>query len=172
MPVGYQRTEYPGVFSRPTKRRGEVFDACATVDGRQRWKTGFATPEEALLAKGVLQQILKPGLVARTPEMHGYAGTGTYGVWQHMIERCTKPEHFAYKNYGARGITVCDRWLHSFMAFLEDMGEQPDGKYASGRALYSIERIDNDGNYEPSNCKWATQSEQVKNQRRFKRLDV
>lgn len=78
-----------------------------------------------------------------------------------MIQRCTNPNAKNYKWYGARGISVCERWLNSFEAFAADMGERPDG--------LSIDRIDNDGNYEPGNVKWSTQSEQVRNSRSRKR---
>ena len=83
--------------------------------------------------------------------------TPTYITWNGMIQRCTNPASSAYGSYGARGITVCGRWL-KFDNFLADMGERPRGT--------SIDRIDVNGHYEPSNCRWATAAEQRANQRK------
>lgn len=75
-----------------------------------------------------------------------------------MKERCYKPQHIGFKHYGGRGVTICDRWMNSFLNFYEDMGRKPTPKH-------SIDRIDPEGNYEPSNCKWATNLEQSRNKR-------
>lgn len=84
------------------------------------------------------------------------APSKTYNSWRGMVERCTNPNHIAFKNYGGRGILVCERWA-LFDNFLADMGERPAGT--------SIDRINVDGNYEPSNCRWATNVEQQNNKR-------
>jgi hypothetical protein len=80
-----------------------------------------------------------------------------YFCWRNMMERCYKPKNRAYKNYGGRGIKVCERW-HEFVNFYEDMGDAPDGM--------SLDRKDNDGDYYKENCRWATKEEQSNNTRR------
>lgn len=102
----------------------------------------------------------------------GFSKHPLYPTWNNMIDRCTNPKDFSYRNYGGRTIpvTVCDRWLDPwvFAADIErEIGPRPEGVSESGRVLYSLDRWpDNNGNYEPGNVRWATASEQVLNQRK------
>ncbi len=95
---------------------------------------------------------------------HGLIDTPEYWAWNAMRCRCYNKTDRGYKNYGARGIKVCDRWVDSFENFISDMGRKPS-------ANLSIERIDNDGNYCPENCKWGTRVEQIRNRRCTRRLE-
>lgn len=88
---------------------------------------------------------------------HGMFGSAEYGVWGGLIDRCTNRSGKNWRNYGGRGITVCERWL-KFENFLADMGRRPS-------ARHSIDRIDNDGHYEPGNCRWTTTRVQGRNRR-------
>ena len=92
----------------------------------------------------------------RGGKTHGMTDAPIYRTWVGMLQRCRNPKTPNYQNYGGKGITVCERWT-KFENFHEDMGPRPDGR--------TLDRIDNEGNYEPSNCKWSTASEQMNNRR-------
>lgn len=101
-------------------------------------------------------------------ETHGMRDHPLYSTWCNMKDRCYQKANKAFDRYGGRGIRVCDRWVHGddgvtgFECFVIDMGPKPSPEH-------SLDRYpDNDGNYEPSNCRWATDSEQMKNRRPFK----
>lgn len=88
---------------------------------------------------------------------HGKTRTREYNIWVGMKQRCTNPANPRYAEWGGRGIQICERWLNSFENFLADMGPCPE--------RFSIDRINNNGNYEPPNCRWASGSEQQLNNR-------
>lgn len=111
------------------------------------------------LAQDKLRKVKKSACDKAHREKNRYA-LGFRKVWEGMIRRCTNPTHDTYPSYGGRGIKVCDRWLNSFEDFRNDMGPRPEG--------YQIDRTNNDGNYEPSNCRWVTASQNSQNRRVMK----
>lgn len=93
--------------------------------------------------------------------VHDKWGTKVYKVWDNMKSRCTNPKSTGFENWGGRGIKVCDEWVHSFDAFYDYVSKLPH----FGESGRSLDRIDNDGNYEPNNVRWATRKEQNTNKR-------
>lgn len=134
-----------------------------------RWRCacscgGSAETNGSNLRRGISRSCgcLQRELIAQRNTRHGHKTGGRYTpeyiAWSNIIARCTKPTSQAWKNYGGRGITICDRWRHDFPAFFADIGPRPS-------AEHSIDRIDNDRGYEPGNVRWADQSTQAKNKR-------
>lgn len=88
-------------------------------------------------------------------QTHGMTGSREYRAWSHAKARCFNPKTTHYRRYGGRGITMCKRWRNSFEAFFQDMGYCPNG--------FELDRINNNGNYEPENCRWTTRAIQIRN---------
>ena len=142
-------------------------------NGGAVWRCRCDCGKEVTLPASHLTRTTKPSRscgclqrerVGDTQRTHGRTKTPEYGVWRQMVARCTKPGHANYHRYGARGITVCDRWRTDFAAFLADMGERPT-------PLHTLERKDNGGPYSPQNCVWATKTRQQRNKRDTRLLD-
>lgn len=131
--------------------------------GQSRWKCLCDCGKETVAFLGNLRRghTISCGcersiVTTREKTKHSMYGTPTYKSWSAMLTRCNNPKAPKYKDYGARGISVCEAWS-KFEAFLADMGVRPEGT--------TLGRRDNDGNYEPGNCKWETAVEQGRNKR-------
>ncbi len=146
------------VFSRLT-----VLEQAETLYRNARWKCRCSCGEIVIVDGGSLRSgatkscgCLRREVSAGARFTHGQIRTTTYNSWRAMLNRCRLVKNNMYYLYGGRGITVCERWM-KFENFISDMGARPEGCF--------IDRINNDGNYEPSNCRWATAKEQSRNQR-------
>lgn len=134
-------------------KRGEWHWACCCECGTNTTVAGSRLRALRTRSCGCLSR----ELLVKRQTTHGMGNSPEYTAWQHMRRRCSDPNNADYKNYGARGIQVCERW-NTFELFYCDMGPRPS-------LAHSIDRINNDGNYEPNNCRWATCTQQRRNSR-------
>ena len=147
----------------PGGHLGMILPACLAIApascsipgcGRPRSTRGWCRPH-------YLRYLRRGNILADAPigRRDGRSRTRLYGIWHGMKARCYRPSHVAYASYGGRGVRVHPAWLASFEAFRRDVGEPLS-------AIHSLDRIDNDGHYEPGNVRWATPAEQMANRRR------
>jgi len=136
---------------------GKVQWECVCICGKSAYPTTGALNSNRTKSCGCLSIEKQKERFEKHGHSKGARPSKTYESWLHMRQRCLNKNEHAYKNYGGRGIVICQRW-NEFQNFLNDMGEMPNG--------YSIERIDCNGNYEPSNCKWIPKAFQSRNTRR------
>ena len=147
------------VIARAGISNGEATWRCSCECGNTAVVRGYYLRNKVTQSCGCLHSEVSSKVYQNLRKTHGMTGTLEHTSWDQMRQRCMNPKHHAWKDYGGRGITVCSEWMNSFESFFRDMGRRPSVKY-------SLDRIDNDGNYEPGNCRWADWATQNRNRRR------
>ena len=140
--------------SQKNKRRGAFF-LCHCDCGKEKIIYGYSLRKNITRSCGCLHKEVAANINIKHGMNRRGMATPEYKSWFHMRQRCKNPNHKGFKNYGGKGISVCNRW-DNFSNFLSDMGTKPTPKH-------TIDRVDNNGNYEPKNCKWSTNKEQNNN---------
>lgn len=163
----YPEGKWEVTMPAPRELLGHKFNRLTVVafvghkGGRRRWECRCDCGKLTVVGAGnlVTGKVASCGCGRGGKLIHGHNRRGKrsteYTIYNTILQRCYNPRNAKFTRYGARGIIVCDRWKSSFEAFVQDMGFRPAGM--------SIDRVDNDGNYEPSNCRWATALEQRHN---------
>ena len=147
------------VISRePNDKRGQAMWLCQCECGNYVVVKGSNIRNNHTQSCGCLQK--EKTIEASTK--HGKARSKPHIVWKGMIQRCFNPKHTGFENWGGRGVTVCDEWKNDFQVFYDYVSQLPH----FGEKGYSLDRINNDGNYEPGNVRWATPKEQANNRRK------
>ena len=142
------------VLERAKNRNGRVYWKCKCSCGNITIVHSYNLIAGFTKSCGCLNK----ELTKKSNSTHGMSNTPEYHIWENMIKRCTNPNTIGWKRYGGRGIKICESWRHDFVAFYNHIGPRPSERH-------SIDRIDNDRNYEPDNVRWAIKQEQNNNRK-------